>query len=57
MLSENLFNEFYLFLGNKKLNIKNKININLIINKLNAMFKKKVNIKTYLDKDKLIHYY
>ena len=50
-------NEFYLFKSNKNLYNKGKINV-LSINKiLNKNFKSKKNINTYLDKDKLIHYY
>ena len=57
MISKKLFNEFYLFKSNKNLYIKGKINV-LNINKiLNKNFKRKKYINTYLDKDKLIHYY
>ena len=57
MISKKLFNEFYLFKSNKNLYNKGKINV-LSINKiLNKNFKSKKNINTYLDKDKLIHYY
>ena len=57
ILSQNLFNEFYLFKSNKSLKNNNKINILNISNKLNKIFMNKININTYLDKDILMHYY
>ena len=57
MLSNNLFNEFYLFKGSKYLENKNKINIKDIINKLNLSFDHKRQVNTFLDKDNLIQYY
>ena len=57
MLSNNLFNEFYLFKGSKYLENKNKINIKDIINKLNLSFENKRQVNTFLDKDNLIQYY
>ena len=57
ILSKNLFNEFYIFKGNKALNNKNKINIKTIKNKLNSSFKNKRQVNTFLDKDNLIQYY
>ena len=57
MLSKNLFNEFYLFKGNKILNNKDKINVLDIKRKLNYKFKNKNFVNTYLDNDRLIHYY
>jgi len=57
MLSENYFNEFYLFKSNKKIDNKNKINVNDIIKKLSKNYKNKKYVKTYLDKDNLIQYY
>ena len=57
ILSQNLFNEFYLFKSNKNLHKKNKISINIIKYNLNKIFKYKKKINTYLDKDALIHYY
>ena len=57
ILSENFFNEFYLFKSDKKLNNKDKININNIIKKLDKNYKNKKNVKTFLDKDSLIQYY
>ena len=57
ILSENFFNEFYLFKSDKILNNKDKININNIIKKLDKNYKNKKHVKTYLDKDSLIQYY
>ena len=57
MLSNNLFNEFYLFKGSVYLENKNKINIKDIINKLNLSFDNKRQVNTFLDKDNLIQYY
>ncbi len=57
ILSEKLFNEFYLFKSNKLINIKDKINVLNISKKLNKDFKNKKYVNTYLDKDTLIHYY
>ncbi len=57
ILSKNLFNEFYLFKSNKKLNNRSKIKVSNIIDELNKKFKNKDLINTYLDKDTLMHYY
>ena len=57
ILSEKLFNEFYLFKSNKLINNKDKINVLNISKKLNKDFKNKKYVNTYLDKDTLIHYY
>ena len=57
ILSEKLFNEFYLFKSNKLINNKDKINVLNISKKLNKGFKNKKYVNTYLDKDTLIHYY
>tara|TARA_A100001011_G_C14248079_1_gene816525 strand:+ start:59 stop:1159 length:1101 start_codon:yes stop_codon:yes gene_type:complete len=57
MVSKNLFNEFYFFQSNKKLTNKIKINVFNIKTKLNKKFKNKYYVNTYLDKDKLMHYY
>jgi len=57
ILSENLFNEFYLFKSYKKLINKDKIHISNIIKKLNKNYKNKKYVKTFLDKDRLIKYY
>ena len=57
MIVKNLINEFYLFKSNKNLNYKDKINVINIKKNLNKKFKNKNYVNTYLDKDKLIHYY
>jgi len=57
ILQEKLFNEFYLFKSNKKINNKDAINVKNINKTLNKIFKSKKKINTYLDKDSLIHYY
>jgi len=56
MLKSNLFNEFYLFKSNEKLSNKRKFSI-LNIKKILKNFNNKKQTNTYLDKDKLIHYY
>jgi len=56
MISERLFNEFYLFKSNKILLNNNKVSIFKISNTLKQNFKHKKLINTYLDKDRLIHY-
>ena len=56
-ISNNLFNEFYLFKSNKILNNKGKINVLDIKKNLNRKFKNKDFVNTYLDKDTLMHYY
>ena len=57
ILKEKLFNEFYLFKSNNIINSKYSINVKNINKLLNKTFKKKNFVNTYLDKDKLIHYY
>ena len=57
MISKNLFNEFFLFKSNIILNNKDKINVFDIKRKLNYKFKNKNFVNTYLDKDRVIHYY
>ena len=57
ILKLNLINEFYLFKSEKKINSTNSINIAKTLRLLKNKFKLKKNINTYLDKDKLIHYY
>ena len=57
MILNNLFNEFYLFKGNKYLTGKGKKSVLNIKNSVNKVFKNKTFINTYLDKDRLIHYY
>ena len=56
-ISNNLFNEFYLFKSNKVLNNKGKISVLDIKRNLNRKFKNKEFVNTYLDKDTLMHYY
>ena len=50
-------NEFYLFKSGKILNNKDKINVLGVKKQLDKEFKNKYLVNTYLDKDKLIHYY
>ena len=57
ILTEKLFNEFYLFKSNQSINIKDAIKVKNINKTLNKTFKNKKNVNTYLDKDSLIHYY
>ena len=57
ILKENLFNEFYLFKSNNKIFKKNRLNAKSINKSLKTTFKNKEKINTYLDKDKLMHYY
>ena len=57
ILFDKLFNEFYLFIGNKTLNNKANINVSDIKKKLNINFKNQKYVNTYLDRDVLIHYY
>ena len=56
-LSEKLFNEFYLFKSNKSLNNKYKIKVFDVKRILDKKFTNKHFVNTFLDKDKLIHYY
>jgi len=57
MISKNLFNEFYLFKSNRIIHSKAKIKVFDIKNYLDTKFKNSNLINTYLDKDRLIHYY
>ena len=57
MISKQLFNQFYLFKGSKVINSSGKIKVFNIKNELDIKFKNKKIIDTYIDKDKLIHYY
>ena len=57
MISKNLFNEFYLFKSNKILYSKAKIKVFDIKKNLDSKFKNNNLVNTYLDKDRLIHYY
>ena len=56
ILTEGLFNEFYLFKSNKAIKSLKKINVKNIYKMLNQNYQNKNNVKTYLDKDILIHY-
>ncbi len=57
ILSQKIFNEFYLFKSNKILNNKDKINVLDLKRLLDKEFQNKYFVNTYLDKDKLMHYY
>jgi len=57
MISKQLFNQFYLFKASKAINSTVKIKVFNIKNELDVKFKNKKIIDTYIDKDKLIHYY
>ena len=57
IISQKIFNEFYLFKSDKILNNKHKINVLDVKKQLDKEFKNKYFVNTYLDKDKLIHYY
>ena len=57
IISQKLFNEFYFFKSNKNLNNKDKINVLDVKKRLDKEFKNKYSVNTYLDKDKLMHYY
>ena len=57
MILKNTINEFYLLKSDKVLTNKKKINVSIINKNLNKMFKNKKFVNTYLDKDKLIHFY
>ncbi len=56
MLKSGLINEFFLFKSNNKIINREKLSI-LSIYRLLKFFKKKKQVKTFLDKDTLIHYY
>ena len=57
IISQKIFNEFYLFKSGKILNNKDKINVLDVKKRLDKEFKNKYFVNTFLDKDKLIHYY
>ena len=57
IISQKMFNEFYLFKSGKILNNKDKVNVIDVKKKLDKEFKNKYFVNTFLDKDKLIHYY
>ena len=56
VLKDKLVNEFYLFKSKKKLGNLGKKNI-ADLKKIINFFKKKENIETFLDGDKIIRYY
>ena len=56
-ISQKIFNEFYLFKSGKILNNKDKINVLDVKKLLDKEFKNKYFVNTFLDKDKLVHYY
>ena len=56
ILKEKLINEFYLFKSKKNLGKLGKNNFSNL-KKINNFFKRKENIKTFLDGDKIIRYY
>ncbi len=57
IISQKIFNEFYLFKSDKILNNKGKINVLNVKRHLDKEFRNKYFVNTYLDKDKLMHYY
>ena len=57
IISQKIFNEFYLFKSDKIVNNKGKINVLDVKRRLDKEFKNKYFVNTYLDKDKLMHYY
>ena len=56
ILKDKLINEFYLFKSKKKLGNLGKNNI-ADLKKIINFFKKRENIETFLDGDKIIRYY
>ena len=56
MITNKLFNEFYLFKSEKNFRLV-RDNVLSIIKKLNKNFKKKMFVDTYLDKNVLIKYF
>ena len=56
VLKDKLINEFYLFKSKKKLGNLGKNNF-ADLKKITNFFKKKENIETFLDGDKIIRYY
>ena len=57
LLDYKFFNEFYLFISEKKAKNNGILNFKNIKNKLSKAFKNKRINETFLDKDNLIHYY
>ncbi len=57
LLDNGYFNEFYLFISSKSLKKKGILKMKNIKYYLSKKFKKTILNETYLDKDRLIHYY
>ena len=57
LLSENFFNEFYLFISSSKLKNKGFLSVKKIKSQLSKKFKYIKYNETFLDKDNLVHYY
>ena len=55
-LKNNLINDFYLFKANNKINLKNSVTVNSFVDLLTNKFKKRLQINTFLDKEKLFRY-
>ena len=55
-LHHNLINNFYLFKAENKINLKKSIAVNSFIDLLSKKFKKRSQINTFLDKEKLFRY-
>ena len=57
VLRNKLINEFYLFKSKKNLGKLGKNNISVLKKKITYFLKKKENIETFLDGDKITRYY
>ena len=57
LLDKGYFNEFYLFISSRNLKKKGILKMKNIKSILSSKFKKTILNETYLDKDRLIHYY
>ncbi len=57
LLDKGYFNEFYLFISSRNLKKKGILKMKNIKSNLSSKFKKTILNETYLDKDRLIHYY
>ena len=55
-LNNNLINDFYLFMAVNKINLKSSVVLNSFIDLLSKKFKKRSQINTFLDKEKLFRY-
>ena len=55
-LNHNLINDFYLFKADNKINLKNTVSANSLIDLLSKKFKKRSQVNTFLDKEKLFRY-